>query len=364
MIKGVREHLFAVLRDLLYTHQTILENRRFNLDQSKDLTDAVFQILRNAQTLRADADTSMVVCWGGHAISRGEYDYTKLVGYSLGLRGLDVCTGCGAGAMKGPMKGAALGHAKQRIAGGRYVGLTEPTIIAVEAPNPIVNELVILPDMEKRLEAFIRLAHGIIIFPGGVGTAEEILYLLGVLLDPENAQIDLPVILTGPVSSESYFQQLGAFIAATLGPAATARFKVIVGDPDQVAHEMASALRRVKKTREQHHDAFFFNWRLKVDREFQRPFAATHESMAALNLRSAKSDVALAVDLRRAFSGIVAGNVRAEGVQMVEEHGPFELNGDPEIIDALDRLLRAFVAAGRMKLSSPDRYVPCYTVRR
>jgi hypothetical protein len=136
MIKGVREHLFAVLRDLLYTHQTILENRRFNLDQSKDLTDAVFQILRNAQTLRADADTSMVVCWGGHAISRGEYDYTKLVGYSLGLRGLDVCTGCGAGAMKGPMKGAALGHAKQRIAGGRYVGLTEPTIIAVEAPNP------------------------------------------------------------------------------------------------------------------------------------------------------------------------------------------------------------------------------------
>ena len=40
-------------------------------------------------------------------LSRDEYEYTKLVGYELGLRGLDICTGCGPGAMKGPMKGAA-----------------------------------------------------------------------------------------------------------------------------------------------------------------------------------------------------------------------------------------------------------------
>ena len=31
-------------------------------------------------------------------------------------------------------------------------------------------------------EAFVRVGHGIIVFPGGVGTAEEILYLLGVLV--------------------------------------------------------------------------------------------------------------------------------------------------------------------------------------
>ena len=74
-----------------------------------------------------------------------------------GLRGLNVGTGCGAGAMKGPMKGATIGHAKQRIRTGRYVGITEPGIIAAESPNPIVNSLVIMPDMEKRLEAFVRL---------------------------------------------------------------------------------------------------------------------------------------------------------------------------------------------------------------
>ena len=78
------------------------------------------------------ATPQLVVCWGGHAISREEYDYTKQVGYELGLRGMDVCTGCGPGAMKGPMKGATIGHAKQRISDGRYMGITEPGIIAAE----------------------------------------------------------------------------------------------------------------------------------------------------------------------------------------------------------------------------------------
>lgn len=98
---------------------------------------------------------------GGHSINTEEYKYTKKVGHELGLRSLDICTGCGPGVMKGPMKGATISHAKQRLTGGRYLGLTEPGIIAAEAPNPIVNELVILPDIEKRLEAFVRVGHGV-----------------------------------------------------------------------------------------------------------------------------------------------------------------------------------------------------------
>jgi predicted Rossmann-fold nucleotide-binding protein len=82
--------------------------------------------------------------------------------------------------MEAPMKGAAVGHAQQRYKEGRFIGMTEPSIIAAEPPNPLVNELIIMPDIEKRLEAFVRIAHGIIIFPGGVGTAEELLYLLGI----------------------------------------------------------------------------------------------------------------------------------------------------------------------------------------
>ena len=186
MIRGLKDHLFAVLRDVVFISNEIMESGRFDLTSSSSITNAVFHILRNARVLELQVRPNLVVCWGGHSIRRIEYDYTKKVGYELGLRGLDVCTGCGPGAMKGPMKGATIGHSKQRIVDGRYLGITEPGIIAAEPPNPIVSQLVIMPDIEKRLEAFVRLGHGIVIFPGGAGTAEEILYLLGILLDPAN----------------------------------------------------------------------------------------------------------------------------------------------------------------------------------
>jgi hypothetical protein len=358
MIRGVREHLFAVLRDLLYTHDEILRSSRFDLRTSLGITDAVFHILRNAQVLHADPSRQVVVCWGGHAISRSEYDYTKAVGYALGLRELDICTGCGAGAMKGPMKGATLGHAKQRLTSGRYLGLTEPTIIAAEAPNAIVRELIILPDMEKRLEAFVRMAHGIIVFPGGVGTAEEILYLLGILSHPDNEALELPLIFAGPEQSRAYFEALEAFIGTTLGPSSQARYRIVTGDPHTVARELVELMG--DKHTERAHGAQFFNWELNIPLEFQVPFEATHASMAALQLHKDQTPYALAYNLRRAFSGIVAGNVREAGIRLVEEHGPFELSGDDQIITALDSLLRGFVAQRRMKLSDPANYVPCY----
>jgi len=360
MIRGIREHLFAVLRDLLFAHDDVLHNPRFDLTSSAGLTDGVFHILRNARVLRAHEEPRLVVCWGGHAIEREEYDYTKVVGYALGLEGLDICTGCGAGAMKGPMKGATVGHAKQRIRTGRYLGLTEPTIIAAESPNAIVNELVILPDMEKRLEAFVRMAHAIVVFPGGVGTAEEILYLLGILLSPENEHVHLPLVFTGPASSGRYFERLHDFIGKTLGPKAQQRYNLVLGDPAAVAVEVTRGLEKVKAQRAAGDTAYFFNWAMNVGLDFQRPFDATHESMRGLELHRDQSADRLALNLRRAFSGIVAGNVRAAGIAQVEKHGPFELRGDPYVIGELGGLLKEFVAAGRMRLTGA--YVPCYRI--
>jgi predicted Rossmann-fold nucleotide-binding protein len=362
MIRGIREHLFAVVRDLLYAHDDVLNNPRFDLASSGGITDAVFHILRNARVLRAHEEPRLVVCWGGHAIEREEYDYSKVVGYALGLEGLDICTGCGAGAMKGPMKGATVGHAKQRIRTGRYLGLTEPTIIAAESPNPICNELVILPDMEKRLEAFVRMAHAIVVFPGGVGTAEEILYLLGILLRPENEHERLPLVFTGPASSKRYFERLHAFIGATLGPEAQRRYKVVLADPSAVAAEVTAGLRSVRDTRAERDNAYFFNWDLGIGLEFQRPFEATHETMRELELHRDQPAHRLAVNLRRAFSGVVAGNVREAGIARVEKYGPFELHGDRQIIGALGALLQDFVTERRMRLSEPNAYVPCYRV--
>ena len=104
LIKGINEHLFAVLRDVIYVSDEITDNPKINLETSSGVTNAVFHILRNAEILRPKTNPKLVVCWGGHSISREEYDYSKEVGYQMGLRGLDICTGCGPGAMKGPMK--------------------------------------------------------------------------------------------------------------------------------------------------------------------------------------------------------------------------------------------------------------------
>ncbi|MGQ7248453.1 nucleotide 5'-monophosphate nucleosidase PpnN [Halomonas sp. V046] len=360
MIRGIREHLSSVLRDIVYVYNEIQTHNRFDLETGEGTTNAVFHILRKAGTLKPSRDPSLVVCWGGHSISREEYEYTKDVGYHLGLRDLDICTGCGPGAMKGPMKGANVAHAKQRRYPGRYLGVSEPGIIAAEAPNPIVNELVVMPDIEKRLEAFVRLGHAIIVFPGGVGTAEEILYLLGILLHPNNADMELPVIFTGPASAAAYFERIDEFLVYTLGESVRRLYRIVVDDPTEVARLMRTDIDKVTEYRRARQDAFYYNWRLTVARDFQEPFIPTHEAMAGLDLKRELPKHVLAANLRRAFSGIVAGNVKEQGIRAIEAHGPFRLHAEPDLMAKLDALLTSFVAQGRMKLAGD--YVPCYTL--
>ncbi|GMG86353.1 nucleotide 5'-monophosphate nucleosidase PpnN [Biformimicrobium ophioploci] len=361
MIRGIAEHLFAVLRDIIYVSSEITGDPRYDLVSPQGVTDAVFHILRNAGTFEQSRHPRLVVCWGGHSISREEYDYTKKVGYELALRHLDICTGCGPGAMKGPMKGATIGHAKQRVRDGQYLGITEPGIIAAEAPNPIVNELVIMPDIEKRLEAFVRTGHGVLVFPGGAGTAEEILYLLGILLQEENREQPFPLIFTGPASAAEYFIRIDQFIASTLGDAARSRYQIIIDDPVEVARQMAIGVEKVQEYRKATGDAYYFNWQLKISPEFQRPFAPTHKNMRELALHTNQAPHLLAANLRRAFSGIVSGNVKDEGIREVEKHGCYELHGEKQLMHSMDILLRSFVEQHRMKLPGKV-YNPCYRI--
>lgn len=360
MIKGIKEHLFAVLRDLVYIDNELKENRDIDFNISAGITNGVFHIIRNAGVLKHNNEVNLIVCWGGHSIGETEYQYTKKVGYELGLRGLDICTGCGPGAMKGPMKGATIAHAKQRRA-GRYLGITEPGIIAAESPNPIVNQLVIMPDIEKRLEAFVRTGHGIVVFPGGAGTAEEILYILGILLNPENEQLPFPLVFTGPATAQAYFQQIHEFIGATLGPKAQSLYKIIIDDPAAVARYMKEKMADVQAFRRQAQDAYYFNWILEVADDFQHPFRPTHDNMRQLQLHRQQAPHDLAANLRKAFSGIVDGNVKEHGIRAVAEKGPYEISGEKDVIGPLDALLRSFVAQKRMKIPTQE-YVPCYRI--
>lgn len=361
MIRGIQDHLFSVLRDVVYVNHIMSRDGLYDLETGAGITEVVFDILRNANIVQPNLRPDLVVCWGGHSIDRLEYEYTKEVGYQLGLRGLNIATGCGPGAMKGPMKGAAIGHAKQQIVQRRYIGITEPGIIAAEAPNPIVNELVILPDIEKRLEAFVRVGHSIVVFPGGAGTAEEVLYLLSVLMNDHNRGLPYSFILTAPLEKKDYFYSLDRFIRATLGEEASAHYQIIVGDPELVAQTAKSGVERVRKHRMKTQDAYGFNWDLTIDHGLQQPFIPSHANMAALKLTKDQPAHQLASELRCAFSGIVSGNVKASGIQLIRQHGPYRLNGEVSLMAEFDLLLKEFVSQKRMKINV-ENYQPCWVL--
>ncbi len=363
LITNIQHHLFSVLRDILFIHaQRDNTQLIYDLTNSEHISNYIFSILRNAGALISGNTTpNLVVCWGGHAIEAHEYAYCQAVGTELGLRELNIVTGCGAGVMEAPMKGATLGHAKQCYKNSRFIGITEPSIIASEPPNAIVNELIIMPDIEKRLEAFIRMGHSIIIFPGGPGTAEELLYIIGVMLHRNNQQHPLPIVLTAPEKSADYLHAIDEFIGSTLGAEAQKLYTIIIDDPVKVAQTIKEGVEKVTEYRSLMRDSYHFNWSLTIDIDFQMPFLPTHENMRDLNLHRQQPTEKLAAALRRAFSGIVAGNIKPYGIDRIKQFGPYELKGDRDIMQKIDALLQRFVAQHRMKLSK-ETYQPCYKI--
>ena len=365
IIRNIQYHLFAVLRDIIFAQinqDRFLGNHLTQADISARITNQVFSILRNAKALRTGEDPNLVVCWGGHSINETEYQYCRAVGLELGYRELNIVTGCGPGVMEAPMKGAAIGHFNQRYKDSRFIGITEPSIIASEPPNPIVNELIIMPDIEKRLEAFTRLGHTFLIFPGGPGTFEEFLFLLGIKLHPDNRNQTIPLILTGPSSCADYFATIDRFVSKVLGEEARKQYEIIIDDPVAVARYAKQAMDNIKQQRFEKGDAYSFNWMLKIDPILQAPFEPNHQSMAALNLHLDQPLMDLVSNLRRAFSGIVAGNIKPNTKDAIAKYGAFKLHGDAMVLENMENLLKDFIAQHRMKLPSTEAYVPCYEI--
>jgi hypothetical protein len=126
-----------------------------------------------------------------------------------------------------------------------------------------------------------------------------------------------------------------------------------------VAKTLKKRIKKVREYRMDQQESFSYNWGLAIPDDLQQPFHPTHENMAALKLHRQQPVHELAAELRRAFSGIVAGNIKEFGVRAVEEHGPYQLHGEPDLVASLGELLSAFVEQGRMKLDSSN-YTPCF----
>ena len=73
IIAGIHEHIFSVIRDILFIYQRHEEQ----ITDPRAITHMVFDILRNADALEVNKDPNMVVCWGGHSINEEDRKSTR-----------------------------------------------------------------------------------------------------------------------------------------------------------------------------------------------------------------------------------------------------------------------------------------------
>src|SRR5690606_7491161 len=125
--------------------------------------------------------------------------------------------------------------------------------------------------------------HSFIVFPGGVGTVEEIFYLLSILLHPENKQ-GIPLVFAGPESCREYFATLDKFLRRCLGDEIAELYQIIIGEPATVGQIIRESMNQVHQARSESQGAFYFNWQLHIDPMLQQPFIPTHENMASLRI--------------------------------------------------------------------------------
>ncbi len=134
---------------------------------------------------------------------------------------------------------------------------------------------------------------------------------------------------------------------------------MISDEPDKVSRTRKEGRKDVENYRRAMQGGYYFNWMLKIDPVFQMPFEPTHKSMRALALHRDQPVHLIAANLRKAFSGIVAGNVKETGIRAIEERGPYRLTAEAGLMAQMDVLLQSFVAQSRMKLPG-SHYEPCY----
>ncbi|MGB0361392.1 MAG: pyrimidine/purine nucleosidase domain-containing protein [Endozoicomonas sp.] len=64
LIRGVRENLFSVLRDILYV-SSLHPYKNDDDTSSCDITHQVFEVLRHANAFITKQTPNIIVCWGG-----------------------------------------------------------------------------------------------------------------------------------------------------------------------------------------------------------------------------------------------------------------------------------------------------------
>ena len=119
-----------------------------------------------------------------------EYSDVPRLAVRLTELGCDIVTGGGPGLMEAANEGAALSRGTRKT---RSFGLT--IAIPYEKANPYLDSVTAHRTFFSRLHHFVRMSQAFVIFPGGIGTALELLMVWQLL--QVGFMTERPVVLVG-----------------------------------------------------------------------------------------------------------------------------------------------------------------------
>lgn len=316
----------------------------------EQVSECVYLMVHRSRILQSDPRVR-AFSWGGHSkADRKEEEFERQLGYFDGIRGMEIITGSGGGSMKAPFEGALRGYIMQNLRDRRFIGFTEQGILAGEAPNNLLSDLLVFPNIEMRMEAFIRASHRGRVHPGGTGTMEEAMTFLGMKIHPKNDGLLYPFdLIESPEGN--YMRTLQNFFRECFGNALDGLMEFHIETP-------AEYHQHVLKTNKDLQIDRLWNHELHIPPEIQTPFEVTFDSMEALDLTRDQEPFLLIVNLRRFFSGMVYLIVK--NPQMVESWSGDrpKIRGDKKIIEAVDRLVRWFNREKRLKIKHEFKDLP------
>ncbi|MBF0352179.1 MAG: DUF3412 domain-containing protein [SAR324 cluster bacterium] len=368
-----REHLTpaqfqqfsSIIRDLalpLYLPDNE-EPRRLNADDSPETVSKWIKDFVHRTGLLDRGKRSVVsFVWGGHSLPTdyigefNEYRFAEKIGYFYTLintrhhkdknlaQPAEDITGSGPGIMKAPFKGSLQAfHELQQKINRFFIGFTEQGIMSAEKSNKLVDRLVVFPDIEKRMEAFIRAAHRGRVHPGGIGTLEEIMMFLSMKLHPRNHGLIYPFDWVERPGGQ-YFDMIDQYLKTCFKDSFLEHYQIFnnISPRTYALHIKESNLKLDRR--------FLWNDHLYFPRELQTPFQVTFESVEALELYDDVGPYKLCENLRKFFSALVTLNIKRP--EILESWGTDRprLHGSSNVLKTTDHLIDKLTAAGRMKI--------------
>jgi len=349
---GQREFVSTIVRDVALT-----PNLKGNGD-AEEVSKFVKRMVEKTGVLDTEPRIRTFV-WGGHSVPQDEYSFARSVGYWDGYLGMEIITGCGQGVMKAPFKGASTGYNKQREVGRQRIGFNEQKLMVAEAPNPVINKLCVFPDIEKRMEAFIRASHRGRVHPGGTGAMEEIMTFLGMKMHPKNEGLYYPFDLVDRPGG-AYVSRLEKFFRVCFGDTLSEYLTVFVSKPEEYAKHVRETNVPLQAKVEQ---GELWNEDLYMPPEIQKPYAVSFEALEKLDLNREREPFDLIVDLRRFFSAMVYLVVK--NPQMVQDwkgEKPL-IKGDWELLYAVNDLIDDFNREKRLRVDIGKTWERPYRVK-